>query len=59
MDFINEQHIAFLEIGEQTARSAAFSMVGPLVARRLPPIALAMILARVVLPSPGGPESSR
>ena len=40
------------------ARSAAFSMVGPW-ARRLPPIALAMILARVVLPSPGGPAADR
>src|SRR6266850_6756671 len=37
------------------ARSPAFSMVGPLVLLRLAPIALARMLARVVLPRPGGP----
>ncbi|OQB90333.1 MAG: hypothetical protein BWX84_01965 [Verrucomicrobia bacterium ADurb.Bin118] len=39
------------------ARSAAFSMVGPLVQRMLAPIALARMKASVVLPSPGGPLS--
>ena len=38
------------------ARSPAFSSTGPEVLFRLPPISLAMILARVVLPSPGGPK---
>src|SRR5713101_5850018 len=37
------------------ARSPALSMVGPLAFLRFAPIALAMILASVVLPSPGGP----
>ena len=39
------------------ARSPAFSMVGPLVLLRLAPMALARMLARVVLPRPGGPLS--
>src|SRR5688572_16726849 len=33
-------------------------MAGPLVTRRGAPISAAMIIASVVLPSPGGPESS-
>src|SRR5579871_418381 len=39
------------------ARSAAFSMVGPLVLLIFAPMALAMMLAIVVLPRPGGPLS--
>ena len=38
------------------ARSPAFSIAGPDVALMLASISLAMILARVVLPSPGGPK---
>ena len=41
------------------ARSPGFSMTGPLVDLRLTPRALAMMVARVVLPRPGGPHSKR
>ena len=37
---------------------AGFSSTGPLVVRMLAPISSAMMYASVVLPNPGGPESS-
>ena len=40
------------------ARSPAWVIAGPLVSRSGVLISAAMIMARVVLPSPGGPESS-
>src|SRR4051812_21222782 len=40
------------------ARSPAWVSAGPLVNRSAAPISVAMIIASVVLPSPGGPESS-
>jgi len=40
------------------ARSPACWMAGPEVRRREPSLSAAMIIARVVFPSPGGPESS-
>ena len=40
------------------ARSPACWMAGPEVRRKEPSTSAAMIMARVVLPSPGGPESS-
>src|SRR5438270_205988 len=38
------------------ARAPAWSMAGPLVVLMPTPSSLAMMLARVVLPSPGGPQ---
>ena len=38
------------------AKSPAFSNTGPEVVRKLTFISLATILAKVVLPSPGGPK---
>ena len=38
------------------ARSPAFSICGPLVVWIFVPAVVAMILASVVFPSPGGPE---
>src|SRR5580693_6376803 len=40
------------------ARSPALASTGPLVARKLTPSSRATIWARVVLPRPGGPNSS-
>ncbi len=40
------------------ARSPARSIAGPLVIRNGAPSSAAMIIAIVVLPSPGGPDSS-
>ncbi len=40
------------------ARSFGFSSTGPEVWRRLTPSSAAMMWASVVLPSPGGPNSS-
>ncbi len=37
------------------ARSPMRSMAGPEVTLILPPVSVAMMWARVVLPSPGGP----
>ena len=40
------------------ARSPARSIAGPEVSRNGAPSSAAMIMARLVLPSPGGPDSS-
>ena len=40
------------------AKSPALSMAGPDVILTFTPISLAIILAKVVFPNPGGPQSS-
>jgi hypothetical protein len=45
-------------VDSTAARSPARSMAGPLVIRIGVPSSAAMIMAMVVLPSPGGPDSS-
>ena len=45
----------FLRLVSSAARSPRFSMTGPLVVRMLTFISLAMTVASVVFPSPGGP----
>jgi hypothetical protein len=57
MDFVNEQHVAFLKVRKQSGKVAGLSIVGPLVDLKFAPIALARMLASVVLPRPGGPLS--
>src|SRR5216110_1812195 len=47
----------FSRLVSNPASSPAFSMTGPLVFLTFTPIAFAMMLARVVLPRPGGPLS--
>ena len=47
----------FSEVSTE-ARSPARSMAGPLLIRSGAPSSAAMIIAIVVLPSPGGPDSS-
>ncbi len=48
----------WLSVDSTAARSPARSMAGPLVIRSGMPSSAAMIMAMVVLPSPGGPDSS-
>ncbi len=47
-----------LSVDRIAARSPARSIAGPLVTRSGAPSSAAMIMASVVLPSPGGPDSS-
>ena len=47
-----------LSVESTAARSPARSIAGPLVIRSGDPSSAAMIIAIVVLPMPGGPESS-
>lgn len=56
MNFVDEQNVAALEIGENGSEIPAFSSTGPEVLFSSEPISLAMICASVVLPSPGGPN---
>jgi hypothetical protein len=58
VDFIDEQHIVGFQIGQQRRQIAGRSSTGPEVWRRFTPISRAMMLASVVLPRPGGPNSS-
>ena len=57
VDLVDEEDVAFLEIGEQARQVAAFSITGPEVTRTFLPSSLPRMKARVVLPRPGGPES--
>jgi hypothetical protein len=58
VDLVDEQHVLRLEVGEQRREVAGRSSTGPEVWRRLTPSSLAMMCASVVLPRPGGPNSS-
>ena len=49
----------FSRLVSSAARSPGRSSTGPEVCRRLTPISAATMCASVVLPSPGGPKSSR
>ncbi len=48
-----------LRVDKMAARSPDRSMAGPLVMRIGAPSSAATIMAMVVLPRPGGPDSSR
>ena len=57
VDLVEEQHLALWREERIAARSPACWIAGPLVMRIGAPISAAMIIASVVLPRPGGPES--
>jgi len=54
VDLVDEEDIARFEVGEE-GDEIARAIAGPEVIRRLTPISVARICARVVLPRPGGP----
>ena len=58
MDFIDKQHIAGSRLVSIAARSPARSSTGPEVDLSPTPISVAIIFANVVLPKPGGPNTS-
>ena len=58
MDLVDEEDVVLLEVGQDRRRSLGFSSTGPEVGRRLTPSSLAMMCESVVLPRPGGPNSS-
>ncbi len=53
MDLVNEEHVAFLEIGEQRREIARLGDDGAEVALKLTPSSRDMICANVVFPRPG------
>ena len=55
MNFVDEQHVALFEVSQQAREVARFFDRRSARAFTFAPIALAMIFASVVLPSPGGP----
>jgi hypothetical protein len=55
MNLVYEQNILRMQIGQYGRQSPLRSMAGPEVMRMLTPISIAMMLASVVLPRPGGP----
>jgi hypothetical protein len=55
VDLVDEEHVVFIEIGEQSRQIARLFDGGPEVTRMFTPISLAMTPASVVLPRPGGP----
>jgi hypothetical protein len=58
MDLVDEEDIAFLEVGKDRRRgSPAFSIIGPAVDLSVEPISFATMFDSVVLPTPGGPVS--
>ena len=59
MDLVDEEHVAVVELREDGRQVAGPLQRGPDVTCRWASSSLAMIVARVVLPSPGGPENSR
>ncbi len=58
VDLVDEQHVALVQAGQDRGEVAGVWIAGPLVSRNGVVISAAMIIASVVLPSPGGPESS-
>src|SRR5881392_510969 len=58
VNLVDEQHVLGSRFVSRAARSPGRSRTGPEVWRRLTPISRAMMCASVVLPSPGGPNSS-
>ena len=55
MDFVDEQHLLVLNVGEDRGEVAFDLKRGAGGLLETTPISLAMMVASVVLPSPGGP----